>query len=112
MTLYEIIEAVRDGKRPDYEDLRYAICAMDALMTFDRMALQKLSIAETEGKTPILTYSAAWQYEEHFNRVKRALGKPPKQYVGWNNDPENPDFLARRKASSKIIAKVTERSKA
>ena len=104
-TLDEIIESVRNGDRPEYEDLRYAICAMSALETFDRLAIMKLAEAEREGKKPVLTYSAQWQWEEHFNRRKKAGAKPPKEYVGWNNDPENPEFLKRRKVAKKIYAK-------
>ncbi|WP_267904086.1 hypothetical protein [Pseudomonas monteilii] len=32
-TLGEIIEAARSGERPDYDELRLAVCAMDMLMT-------------------------------------------------------------------------------
>lgn len=109
-TLSEIVDAVRDGERPDYEDLRYAICAMDALTTFDRMAFMKLAEAEREGKKPFLTSSAQWQWEEHFSRQKRAGEKPPKEYVGWNNDPDNPEFLKRRAVANKVMAKVYEKA--
>lgn len=103
MTLNEIIEAVRNGEKPEYDDLRYAVCALDALSTFDRMAFMRLSRAEREGKEKTWTASAQWQWEEHFNRHKRAGVVPPKDYVGWNNDPDNPDFLARRKASMRVM---------
>lgn len=103
MTLNEIIESVRDGNKPDYEDLRYAICAMSALMVFDRMALSKLAMAEIENKKPFLVHSAEWQFGEHLQRVNDAMDKPPKEYVGWNNDPENPDFLSRRKISIGVV---------
>jgi hypothetical protein len=105
-TLHEIIDTVRDGERPDYEDLRYAICALDALITFDRMAFMKLAKAESAGKKPFMTTSAQWQWEEHFGRHKRAGAKPPKEYVGWNNDPDNPEFLERRKLATKIMTKA------
>jgi len=107
-TLGEIIDAVRDGERPDYEDLRYAVCAMDALMTFDRMALSSLHQAEAEGQRRILTRSAIWQSEENYNRVKRALEKPPKEYVGWSNDPDNPEFLERRRKSIRAMKSLLE----
>ena len=45
-TLGEIIEAARSGERPDYDDLRLAVCAMDMLMTFDRQAIWKLAEGE------------------------------------------------------------------
>ena len=102
MTLNEIIESVRDGGRPDYEDLRYAICAMAALQVFDSRALMKLAQAEREGKKPFMINSAEWQWEEYFNRHKRAGQKPPKEYVGWSNDPDNPDYLERRKVAMRI----------
>jgi hypothetical protein len=105
-TLSEIIDAVRDGERVDYDDLRYAVCALEALTIFDRMAFMKLAEAEREGKKPILTRSAQWQWEEHFNRQKRARSAPPKEYVGWNNDPDNPEFQARRKVASKVMERA------
>lgn len=110
-TLAEIIESVRDGGRPDYDDLRYAICAMEAIATFDRMAFMRLAEAEKAGKKPFMTTSAQWQFEESFNRAKRAMDKPPKQYVGWNNDPDNPEFLARRKKSQRIIKAIVDKAK-
>jgi len=112
-TLGEIIDAVRDGERPDYEDLRYAICAMDALMTFDRTALIALSEAEdgcqtTEVLPRRFTSSATWQLSENFRRQARAYEKPPKEYVGWNNDPDNPEFLRRRRIAIKLMKGIVE----
>ena len=101
-TLSEIITATRDGKKPEYEELRYAVCAMDALSTFDDMGLRKLVEAEQNGKPAKLVWSAFFQYEESFNRWKRALAMNPKKYIGWNNDPENSEFLKRRNSSKKI----------
>lgn len=96
-TLGEIIEAARTGERPDYDDLRYAICALDMLMTFDRMAFMRLADAEGRGRKPFLSTSAVWQWGEHFRRVKRALNEQPKGYIGWDNDPDNLEFVERRK---------------
>ena len=105
-TLNEIVSAVRDGDRPDYDELRYAVCAMEALAVFDRMAFMRLAEAERESKKPFLTTSAQWQWEQHFHRHKRAGAVSPKDYVGWNNDPDNPEFLTRRKAAMKVIEKA------
>lgn len=106
-TLSEIIESVRDGGRPDYEDLRYAICAMEALATFDRNALMRLADAEREGSRPFLVRSAVWQLNEYFGRTKRAGAKPPKEWIGWSNDPDNPEFLERRAAAKRLLERVT-----
>ena len=102
-TLGQIIEACRSGEKPDVDELRYAVCAMDALMTFDRLAIWKLADAEKEGKKPFLVYSAIYQRDENFLRVKCAQEKDPKSYVGWNNDPDNPEFLKRRGQSIKLV---------
>lgn len=107
-TLEQIVSEVRDGGRPEYEELRYAICAMEALLTFNRLAFSKLARAEQEGKKPFLTSSAVWQRDENFNRNNRAYSKPPKEYVGWGNDPDNPEFLKRRKTSIKIMDKMID----
>lgn len=105
-SLFEIIEAVRDGERPDYEDLRYAICALEALTVFDQQALMKLARAERDGKTPFMNTSAIWQWTKHFERNQRAMSKHPKDWVGWNNDPDNIEFLERRQQAKKLLAKA------
>lgn len=109
LSLGQIIEAVRSGERPGYEDLRYAICALVALSVFDSQALQRLSEAEKEGKRAFMVSSAEWQWNEHFERRKRALDKAPKAYVGWNNDPDNPEFLERRAQSVRLVEKLLHR---
>lgn len=101
-TLGNIVEAVQRNERPDYEELRYAVLALQALSTFDRMAFMKLAETEREQRKPLLTRSAVWQWEEFFNRIKRAMEKSPKEWVGWNNDPENPEFQERRSIALKI----------
>lgn len=105
-SLDEIINAVRDGQRPEYDELRYAVCAMEALGVFHQQALLKLATAEVEGRKPVLVYSAQFQWEEHVRRDGVARSKSPKEWVGWNNDPDNPEFLERRKASQRIYDKL------
>lgn len=110
-TLDEIIEAVRNNERPDYDDLIYAICTLVALETFNMMALQKLATTEINNEPRILTGSAEWQYIESYNRRIKAGNKSPKKWVGWNNDPKNPEFRERRRAAIKIMEKVIERQR-
>lgn len=110
-TLGEIIEAVKNGEKPEYDELRYALCALDSLHTFDSTALRNLAEAELENKKQILVYRPTWQYEESFNRNKRALSKTPKEWLGWNNDPDNPDYIKRRKAGIKIMENIIRKSK-
>ena len=107
-TLFEIIDLVKDGKEATYNDLCYAVCALTALNTFDGMAIDKLAEGEREDKPKILSWSAVFQQEERFNRHKAALSKNPKDWIGWNNDPNNPDYIKRRKAAIKLAEKFAE----
>lgn len=109
-TLGEIIEAARSGERPDYDDLRLAVCAMDMLMTFDRQAIWKLAEGEQQGKKPILVWSSLWQRDENFTRVKGAMAKDPKSYLGPNYDPDSPAVQERRRMSIAIMEGVARRA--
>ncbi|WCH25225.1 hypothetical protein [Aeromonas salmonicida] len=107
-TLGEIIRAARSGERPDYDDLRLALCAMDHLMTFDRIALERLHVAEKEGQKPFLTRSAVYQCEERHGRVSRALEKTPLSFLGENNNPDNPEVQAERRQALALVARFME----
>ncbi len=109
-TLGEIIEAARSGERPDYDELRLAVCAMDLLMTFDRQAIWKLAEGEQKGKKPILFWSSLWQRDENFTRVKSAMAKDPKSYLGPNYDPDSPAVQERRRMSIAIMEGVARRA--
>lgn len=101
--LGEIIEAARSGERPDYDDLRLAVCALDCLMTFDMMALSRLAEAETKGQKPMLTRSASWQFDERCRRMSQAMEKAPREFLGENYDPDNPEVQdARRRAAALV----------
>ena len=106
--LGKIVEDVMSGGKPLYEELRYAVVAYQALCTFDTSALMKLAEAEREKKLPFLTRSAVFQFEEHFNRMKCALAKSPKEWVGWNNDPDNPEVQRRRRVAFAVYEKATQ----
>jgi hypothetical protein len=105
-TLGEIIDAVRSGDKPEYDELRYAVCVMDALATFDRQAFMRLAANEELGKKPFMNTSAVWQWNEFFERMKRAMEKCPKDWIGWNNDPDNPDFLKRRNEAKQLLSRL------
>lgn len=110
-TLGEIIDAAKSGQVQDVDDLRYAVCALDALMTFDRQAIWKLVEAESAGKKPFLVYSATWQRDEQFNRVKRALGKAPREWLGPTHDPDSPEVQKRRQVSNALMQKLMDDAK-
>ncbi|ANI16645.1 hypothetical protein A9C11_22925 [Pseudomonas citronellolis] len=110
-TLGAIIEAARAGEKPTVDELRYAVCALDILMTFDRNALFKLAEAEQEGKKPVLVYSPTWQRDESFNRVKRAMERSPKDYLSPNYNPDSAEVQKRRWAACRLYEQATQRHK-
>lgn len=107
-TLGEIITAVRDGEKPDYDDLRFAICCLDIMGTFDRRALDSLAEAEREGKKPFMTRSAVWQQQERFERMKRQLAKTPLEILGDTYHPDNPEVQERRQQAVALVNAAVE----
>ncbi len=92
-TLSSIIEHVQNGDKPEYEELLYAVCALNSLISFDNAALVNLAHGEPHDSRAVRAF------EDHFNRNKVAFEQSPKTFIGWDNDPANPDFLIRRQVS-------------
>lgn len=103
--LGEIIELCKAGEKPDIDDARMAICALDALITFDSTHIMRMAQREADGKKTGI-FTAERNYAEHFNRMKRALSKPPIEWLGPNNNPDNPETQKRRQVSKKIFEKM------
>lgn len=98
-TLAEIVDDVKDGKKPDYEELRYALLAYSAISFFDREALIK-----NTKETPDFIFKM--RQDDSIKRIHAALNKSPKEFVGWNNDPDNPEYLKFRKFGEILLSKV------
>lgn len=111
-TLSEIIEAVKSNAEVSEEELRLAIVAQDFLMSFDHRALMSLREAEIHKKTPIFASSADFQFKERFRRLKNAMGKDPKSYLGVHNLPESPEYQKRRAISMAVVNSVMTNQKA
>jgi hypothetical protein len=99
-TLSEIIEACKSGLRPTVDEMRFAICAMDALSTLDSTTLSRRALNSPE----IMRI-----FEASFNRWKNALSQPPDKYLGASHNPDNPENQRRREISKKIYAKISKR---
>ncbi len=103
-TLGDIVEAVKDGERPEYDELLYAVIALESLRHFNHSALLRLS-----SDKPSIINNAEYQAEESFRRDKGAMSTPPIKWVGWNHDPKNPDYQKTRKISKKLFTKVVNK---
>jgi len=109
-TLGEIVDLVKINGCVTEDELRYAIIALSALQVFDSKSLRQLYTAEEESKPKRLIHSAKWQYEQHFDRWKRALDTSPKEYVGASSDPKNKDVVDRILLSRKLVEKLTKQN--
>jgi len=99
-TLYEIIECVKDGGKPGYDELRYALVALDALATFDRHDI--LIYGQAEHAAVAFKLKST----ESFRRWKDALNKDPKAWLGPNHDPDTAECQRMRKISFAIATKA------
>ena len=86
--LAEIIEAVQAGESPAYDEIFYAVSALQHLVFFDGGDLVNSAEAGSAEGCRML--------EEHCNRLRAALNRAPKLWLGVNDDPRNPEFQERR----------------
>lgn len=105
-TLNEIIDETKDGGRPEYDDLRYALVAMCALHRFAFKSLMALAGREREGKYNPAIFGLDCASREHFNQFNAVLALPPKEFVGAIHDMDGEEAMKRRKISKGILAKV------
>lgn len=107
-TIGEVIDAVQDGERPDYDELRLTVASLSGLLSFDLNALMDLAKAKKEGKKPILTYDPVHQAEEAFRRRKTAFGVTPLHYLGDSYNPDKEECQKWRRVAKGLLKKVTQ----
>jgi len=100
--LADIVEDCKCNKRPDYEELRYALLVYSFMLNMDHRVLRECLTSEKE-MAPIIKKMRA---ENSFNMYHTALNKSPKEYLGWNNDPENPEYQKFHEMGSKLVDKI------
>lgn len=99
-TLFEIIEAAKSGDVTTHEECLYALLAYSGLSYFDSSALRNLAFGPSKFRTP------QFEAEESHRRWKLALEKSPKEWLGPDNDPANPECQRRRQLARKVFDKV------
>ena len=102
-TLNEIIDIVKDGGKPEYDELRYALLAMCALHYFDSSTLMNLWQREKEGKYKPGLFGLEWEANESFTRAKLALNKSPKDYLGSQYDPDTEEYQRFHKIAKGLL---------
>ena len=92
-TLEEIIEDAKDGQMPSHEECYYAMLTFEALMCFDHRALRNVVHKPRAYPPPGIVV------KESFHRLKAALSRSPKEWIGPEYDPKNHDYQQMRKAA-------------
>jgi hypothetical protein len=110
-TLDEIIEETKDGGRPEYDELRYALVAMCGLHWFVYNNLLDLAERERTGKYNPKMFGLEWASNERFKNFKTAMAMSPKEYVGDSFDPDSDTCKEMRKFSKGILNKFNEMKK-
>lgn len=92
-TLFEIIEDAKSNGNPSKDELFYALLALDSASILVRMSLRKDDHREM-------------RKENAHKAMRNALQNDPQEYLGWGNDPANPEYQKKRKAAHKLFDKV------
>ena len=111
MTLYEIIESVKSNEPVDREDMIYAILMLDSLWFFEKRVIRDLADAKRGTRIAMLNGDPLFQEKESFRRTKTALDKNPKEWMGWDNDPKNPNYQRFRKSANELMGKIIRKTK-
>lgn len=106
-TLGEIITDVKDGKKPDYEDLRYAVLALSHLHMFYVQDLLKIH-KKTKVDEP---FGIKWLTEESFNRSQKVMSTSPRDFVGKEYDPDSSQYQKRREMMRGLVDKIISAEK-
>lgn len=106
-TLLEIVEDIKDGKKPDYEELRYAVLVYSWIFSIEHNNYIEVLLSEKEIPKHVKKLKA----DSSFAMYKTALNTSPKEYLGWRNDPDNPEYQKFRKKGNKFLDMVMRECK-
>ena len=101
--LSEIIEECKLNGNPDYDELMYSLLVMTGILNLVNSELIKLYV---EGSIPCESIRKMKLDSGSCTMYKKALNKSPKEYLGWSNDPENPEYQRFHAIGNKLVEKV------
>lgn len=102
--LSDIIEDCKINGRPDYDELRYSLLVMTGVLNMVNSELAQIYVS---GELPHpIKRQIALKGGGVCNMYHAALNKPPKEYLGWNHDPENPEYQRFHAMGNKLVEKA------
>lgn len=100
--LSEIIEDCKLNGRPDYDELRYSVLVLTWLLNGDHRRLREALLLDKIKPEFIRKMEA----DNSFRAYQSALNKSPKEYLGWEHDPENPEYQKFHAMGNKLVDKA------
>lgn len=100
--LSEIIEDCKLNGRPDYEELRYSVLVLTWLLNGDHRRLRETLLSNKLSPE----FIRKMQADNSYTAYKSALNKSPKEFIGWEHDPQNPEYQKWYAAGNKLIDKA------
>ena len=97
--LFEFIEDCKLNEPVDGQDLRYAVIALTTLLN---MASSKLMRFCTKDISSLDELRIVHLYKTY----NTALTNSPKDWLGWSNDPANPEYQSFHKMATNIVDKA------
>ena len=94
-TIGKIIEMVANGEKPDYDELR--------------LTVQALQLQVTTLQRTITTYAPALVKEGQFISYKAFLKANPEDWLGDNWHPDREEYQKRRKTSLALLDKAVKK---
>jgi hypothetical protein len=101
--LSDIIEDCKLNKKLDYDELKYALLVMTGVLNLVNLELVELY---AKGKMPGELERKVKLENGICTMYHKALNRPPKEYLGWDNDPENPEYQKFHAIGNKLIDKA------
>ena len=95
-TTLEIIESIKDGEKPDYDELRYALLVADFLMT----DINQFVLMDLYGKDKLQGWDKK-KYEMKYESRQKILNNDAKKAIG-SFDPDLPERQKERALFKKI----------
>lgn len=101
-TLSDIIDEVKDGGKPEYDELRYALLVSDAI----DILLFNFVLMDLYGKDKLQGFDKM-RFEQQYKSRQTAFNTDPKKYIG-SFDPDLPEYQRQREVSKRIFDKFVK----
>ena len=97
--LSKIIEDCKLNKSVDSEELKYATIALTSLMNFSMSTIMRI-YDKSQNQFDKM------RAENVHDAYSKALNKSPKDWLGWDNDPENPAYQKFHALGNRLVEKA------